>query len=36
MFIFFLKKKNLKDIAEIENLSEILICSNVSISDECR
>ena len=31
---FFLKEKNLKDIAEIENFSEILICSNVSISDE--
>ena len=32
---FFLKEKNLRDIAKIENLSEILICSNVSISDEC-
>ena len=31
--VFFLKK-NLKDIVEIENLSEILICSNVTISDK--
>ena len=31
---FFFKEKNLKDIAGIKNFSEILICSNVSISDE--
>ena len=31
---FFFKEKNLKDIAEIKNFSEILICSNVFISDE--
>ena len=29
------KEKSLKDIAEHENLSEILICSNVSVSDVC-
>ena len=32
---FFLKNKNLKGIANTENLSEILICSNVSFSDDC-
>ena len=31
---FFFKEKNIKDIADIKNFSEILICSNVSISDE--
>jgi isoleucyl-tRNA synthetase len=32
---FFFKEKRLKDLAELVNLSEILICSNVSISDSC-
>ena len=31
---FFFKEKNIKDIADIKNFSEILICSNVFISDE--
>ena len=32
---FFFKEKTLKDLAKVVNLSEILICSNVSISDSC-
>jgi isoleucyl-tRNA synthetase len=32
---FFFKEKRFKDLAELVNLSEILICSNVSISDSC-
>ena len=30
---FFFKEKNLEDIVDLQNLDEILICSNVSFSN---
>jgi len=32
---FFFKEKKFKQLADLVNLSEILICSNVSISNKC-